>query len=136
MVQPFVRTYRQGGQAVHLCMQEMDSKHFADPLRADQCSPDGIHWEDIPAPINVLGSRFALVIESLRREEFDLSLAKTRVALGNQEGRPGNRYIQGRVDKACLEIEVGDLTPDDECVHIGLVAELRSPYAVFLRNKA
>src|ERR1044071_8542758 len=62
MVQPFARTYEQRGQAIYLCMQEMESKHFAEQVRADQYSVDGINWKDIPRPINVLGSRYALAI--------------------------------------------------------------------------
>jgi hypothetical protein len=143
VVQPFAKDYNERGQTVYLCMHPMNSKHFAHPVRADEFSIDGIKWEMISDDINVLGSRYALVIKNLRKDEFDLPLSLTEVALGNCTGLPGNKYIKGRVDKACLQI-TGDATKTetlgsaeieaDEARHIGLVAELAEPYAVYLRN--
>ena len=117
-------------------MQPMESSHFAEPLRAEEYSVDGVTWQPIPRAINVLGSRYALAIRQLRKEEFDLPLAKTRVALGNSMGSNGDRYIAGRVDKACLEITEEIVTPvlAEPKVHIGLVAEIVKPYAVYVRN--
>lgn len=137
MVQPFAKEHAALGKPVVLCMQEMDSKHFADPVRAEEFSVDKVHWHPIHPSIHVLGSRYALAIKGLRHEEFDLPLDKTHVALGKSLGRAGNKYIAGRVDKACLNL--GDTInvpagPDDPIVKINLVAELCDPYAVFLRN--
>jgi hypothetical protein len=96
---------------------------------------DGYKWELVPSEINVLGSRYALVIKGLRREEFNLPLAGTHVAVGNSQGKTGNVYIAGRVDKACLEISERQIAAGQEdFTHIGLVADLCEPYAVFLKN--
>jgi hypothetical protein len=136
MVQPFAKEYERRGGVIYLCMQEMESKHFAEPVRAKEFSIDGIGWRPIPAPVNVLGSRYALVIKDLHREEFELALSRTRVAVGNSMGRTGDRYIGGRVDKACLEImDQGVTQPEGgPSIRIGLVAELADPFAVFVRN--
>lgn len=139
MVQPFAKTFEQRGEMIYLCMQEMDSNHYAQPVRADQYSTDGLEWKDIHPAVNVLGSRYALVIKALRREDLELPLGRTRVAVGNSRGKTGDRYISGRVDKACLEIAEDAATspsPDDPRVYIKLVAELVEPYAVFLRNRS
>lgn len=137
MVQPFAKTFEMKGSQIHLVMEEMASKHFAEPVRADEYSVDGDTWESIPTKINVLGSRFALTVQNLRREEFQLGLDHTRVAVGNQMGRRGGGYLQGRVDKACLEVvdPPEPLDPGEPIVEIGLVADLVPPYAVFLRNR-
>jgi len=136
MVQPFAHEYERRGNAIYLCMEPMVSSHFAEPIRADEFSVDGFVWETIPPAIRALGSRYAVVIKNLREEEFDLPLSRTKVALGNSMGAPGSAYIKGRVDKACLEIvEDAPVGSDLRCVHIGLVAELQKPYAVFLRNR-
>ena len=87
--------------------------------------------------MDVLGSRYALGIKSLKRSEFNLPLEQTRVPVGPSMGRLGSRYIQGRVDKACLEVlnepeAINEGEP--RLIPIGLVAELHAPYAVFLRN--
>jgi hypothetical protein len=136
MVQPFVRSFEQQGQIIYLCMQPMESSHFAEPIRADEYSVNGVDWQSIPTPINVLGSRYALAIRQLRKEEFDLPLAKTKVALGNSMGSNGARYIAGRVDKACLQIteEIDTGSVNEPKVHIGLVAEIVKPYAIYVRN--
>ena len=136
-VQPFARDFQGRGQPIYLCMEEMNSQHFAEQVRADEWSADGLSWAAIPPDIAVLGSRYALVIKNLRKEEFELSLQDTRVTIGNCLGRPGSKYIKGRVDKACLEVTAG---PDSESevrsVKINLVAELVDPFAVFLRNRS
>ena len=136
-VQPFARDFAQRNGVIYLVMQPMASKHFAIPDRAREFSADGANWQAIPPAINVRGSRYALAIDSLDEDEFDLPLGRTRVAIGNSLGRRGDRYIRGRVDKACLEV-VDDPGEVDEAppVHIGLVARLLEPYAVLLKNES
>lgn len=136
MVRPFAKQYEQRGQAIYLCMHPMTSKHFAEPVRASQFSVDGITWEDIPAPINVLGSRYALMIRDLEKDDFHLSLHRTKVAVGASIGRSGDRYVAGRVDKACLEVveDMAGQEPEEKVIQIGLVATIVDPYAVIVRN--
>jgi len=139
MVQPFAKAYVKKGQTVRLLMHPMNSSHFAEQIRADEFSIDGLKWKSIPKGINVLGSRFALKIRSLHETDFDLPLHQTVVAIGNSTGRSGHKYISGRVDKACLEVldEAPILNEEkNPNAKIGLVAELMDPYAVYLRNKA
>lgn len=130
MVQPFVRASR---SPVKLVMQPMISKHFAEPLRATRYSPDGLTWDDIPSAINVLGSRYALCLGDLEEVEEDLDLSQSRVAIGRSSGRPGQEYVNGRVDKACLEMSRAAQGPA-RIVPIRLTATIVKPYAVFLRN--
>lgn len=138
MVQPFAKNHASVGGKIFLCMQEMESHHFADPVRAEQYSSDDINWQPVPNAINVLGSRFALAIKDLHVEKFILPLDKTKVAVGKSAGRLGNKYIAGRVDKACLDItdQIGIKSEEGESteIQISLVAELCEPYAVFLKN--
>lgn len=138
MVQPFAREYAKvSAEPIQLCMQPMSSRHFAEQLRAEEYSVDGLSWQEIPSAINVLGSRFALCISTLNEVDQDLPLDRTRVAVGTSKGKVGSEYVRGRVDKACLEVR------DDESEgaegpsavsRIALMAELVEPYAVFLRN--
>lgn len=137
MVQPFAREYRSAStNPILLCMEPMSSSHFAEKIRADQYSVDGLKWEEVPAAINVFGSRYALCIRTLTEVDEQLPLEQTRVAVGNSKGRPGNKYVQGRVDKACLEVldDYDQTEPASSPARIGLAAELVEPYAVFLRN--
>ena len=136
-VQPFANAARKQGKEIYLCMHAMDSKHFADPIRASQFSPDGKEYQSIPDTINVLGSRFALAISNLEEEAIELPLDSTEVAIGECKGRSGDKYIKGRVDKACLTISDTVNQPianTDNTVTINYVAKLREPYAYFLKN--
>lgn len=134
MVQPFARTHADAGRPIILAMQPMNSKHFAEPVRAEEYSQDGVLWTPIPEPINVKGSRYALCVKSLEVVEEHLDLSATRVALGNSKGRVGSAYVRGRVDKACLEV-ASNIPPDvSGGAEISLIAEMVEPYAVFLRN--
>lgn len=137
MVQPFARLFAERGQTIHLCMEEMESKHFGEGVAAE-FSADGINWKEIPETIEVRGSRYALVIEDLHEEKLTLPLDQTRVPVGPSTGRLGSRYIKGRVDKACLEVlDVPELSNEVEprTIGIDLVAKLKDPYAVFLRGQ-
>jgi hypothetical protein len=137
MVQPFAQSFANRGQPIHLVMEQMTSNHFAEPLAAAEYSTDNINWRKIPATINVLGSRYALMIEKLQATDFMLPLDQTRVPVGPSSGRVGSKYINGRVDKACLELLENPVLLNDQPPvqkKISLVAELRAPYAVFLRN--
>ena len=138
MVQPFANIFAEKGKTIHLCMEEMDSKHTAEPLCALEYSADGVEWKTIPESIQVRGSKYALVIDQLHHESFKLPLNQTRVPVGPSMGRLGSRYIKGRVDKACLEVmENPELNNEEEAreISIGLVARMLDPYAVFLRGE-
>lgn len=136
MVQPFAERFAERDEPIRLVMEEMDSKHFAEPLCAAEFSVDGREWREIPKEIEVRGSRFALVIRNLRQERLELPLDRTKVAVGNSSGRLGSRYVSGRVDKACLEVldEPERTNEEPRPRRISLVADLERPYAVFLRN--
>lgn len=138
MVQPFAKAFAARGRTIHLCMEQMESNHFAEPLCAAEYSADGVTWREIPETIEVRGSRYALVIDRLHEERFTLPLDQTRVPVGPSTGRLGSRYIKGRVDKACLEVlDAPELSNDADPREIGidLVATLQEPYAVFLRGQ-
>ena len=134
-VQPFVRQMEEAGQSVYLCMHEMISKHWAEPVRAEEYSEDGFTWKKVHPSINVRGSRYALVLESIDDADFELNLNQTKVGIGVQQGRTGVEYIQGRVDKACLTYSDKPLpaTVENRAVKIDLTAKISKPYAVMLR---
>jgi hypothetical protein len=112
----------------------MESRHRAEPVRAEEYSVDGKHWEQIPSGIDVLGSRYALCIRSLEEVDLTLDLADTKVALGNSKGRTGSGYVRGRVDKACLVILPPGSADPVQDIKIGVVAEIVEPFAVLVRN--
>ncbi len=137
MVQPFAAEHEAANNPIFLCMEEIHSDHWAEPVIAAEYSVDGLSWVNVPDPIAVKGSRFALIIKNLERRTFRLPLNQTKVAVGPKKSRIGSRYVRGRVDKACLEvIDTPELSNDDQTreLEINLVAELSSPYAVFLRG--
>ncbi len=130
MVQPFASA---ATGPIVLAMHPMISNHFAEQVRAEEYSADGINWQPVPEGINCVGSRYALLIDSLEEAEDEVDLANTRVAVGPSRGRAGADYIQGRVDKACLEV-TNQPAGISKTFAIGLRANLVKPYAAFLRN--
>lgn len=135
IVQPFVESRFAAGHDVRLVMNPMDSKHFAAQEVAKEYSDDGVRWQRVPRDVNVLGSRYALVLSSLDVDDFDVDLASLRVALGSRQGAPASEYVQGRVDKGCFIVgsDADHRGVDPVPRHIGLVASLARPYAVLLR---
>lgn len=137
MVQPFAAEMATRKLPIYLCMQPMQSSHWAMPAPAREYSIDGVNWTDIPSGIEVRGSKFALMIKGLRKEEHVLRLAQTKVAVGPNQGRLGSRYIEGRVDKACLEVLAEPERTNEaqqKTVEIGLVADVVPPFAVFVKD--
>jgi hypothetical protein len=130
MVQPFARA---STGPIILAMHPMTSNHFAEPLRAEEYSADGVTWTEVPPGINCVGSRYALCVDSLEEVDLELDLSQTRVAVGPNKGRLGTQYVQGRVDKACLDV-TGAPEGDPRLIKVGLTAVLMKPYAVFLRS--
>ncbi len=135
-IQPFAKQLESEHKPVHLVMNKMDSKHFAEPELAKEYSEDGLEWKPIPQGVEVRGSRYAMVLGNLNEDEFDLNLLEMVVAMGNSRGRLAQDYLKGRVDKGCFEViskpdEVNHVEP--EIKHIDLVAPLQAPYAVFLK---
>ncbi|MEY9853094.1 hypothetical protein ABH923_002772 [Leifsonia sp. EB41] len=132
-----VQEFAQDANApIRLIMQEIKSNHFADPRRAGEFSADGgATWQAVPRGINVLGSKFALCLSTLDDVDFALDLAETVVPIGLQQGKPGNQYLRGHVDKACLTLLDGQAEPsENSAVRISLSADLIQPYAVLLRD--
>jgi hypothetical protein len=132
-VHRFASKHAEAGRDVHLVMQKMSSKHFADPQLSREYSNDGVQWRPVPKGIQVRGSKYAMVLKSLEEADFPLDLGSIRVACGNNEGRLGSDYLRGHVDKGCFEI--ASVVPGalPHRVQIGLIAKLAEPYAVFLR---
>lgn len=133
-VQPFVKEYVDNGLSVHLLMQEINSNHWAPPVRAEECSADGVNWVKIHPDVHVRGSRFALVVESLDEIEVPLTLDQSAVGVGRMKGTKGDSYIRGRVDKACLVYSPGEQKPAAQPIVLKLAARLVAPYAVLLKQ--
>jgi hypothetical protein len=132
-VQPFVREETAKGTTVRLLMQEITSRHFAAGL-AKEYSPDGKNYYPVPRGVNVLGSRYALVVNTLDPIEGALSLSDTVVGIGNKRGLSGDKYIRGHVDKACLVYQPGaGVAERKDDIALCLSAKLAEPYAVVLR---
>jgi hypothetical protein len=137
VVRPFAEMFQRQSEPIRLVMEEIDSHHFAEQIAADQYSVDGHEWIDIDTRVHqVLGSRYALFINNLRLEDIRLPLEHSRVALGACEGRRGDEYVKGRVDKACLIYDPTQSQGESTVKKIGLVADIVTPYAALLRNRS
>lgn len=137
MVQPFAQNVTESGNQVLIVMQKMNSRHSAPPEVAKQYSDDGVNWQPIPEGVEVRGSRYAMVLDELRMEEFELDLSKLQVGVGPSRGRKGDQYLVNQVDKGCFLYEPqqpSTMSDNQPTVAIGLVARVKSPYAVLLKT--
>lgn len=137
MVQPFAKQIEAKGEEVLIIMQKMNSKHSAPPEAAKEYSDDGVNWQPIPKGIEVRGSRYALVLDELRVEEFPVDLGELEVGVGPSRGKRGDKYLVNQADKGCFVFSDREIpvAPEERIIKpIGLVARVKSPFAVFVRN--
>ena len=133
-VQPFAKSVGEKKGSIYLCMERINS--FANPsiVPATMYSVDGINYTPIPKGINVTGSRYAIVLDEIIPEEFEIPIDAYEVACGASAGKSASSYIQGHVDKACLEINANRLMESSEKRKtIAFVAKMKEPYAVFVK---
>ena len=120
---------------LYIVMEEINSHHPPTKIMAEEYSADGIHWQQIPAGIEVRSSRYAVVLDELQDGDLDINLSEYNVAVGPSMGKFADDYITRRVDKACItkrqEYSVDRIPQIRNIRHMAKIVE---PYAVFLRN--
>lgn len=137
-VQPFARLSIREGNGIFLVMEPIISNADPDIVPAKQYSEDGVLWKPIPSGILVTGSRYALVLGEISPVDFEIDLRAFSVGVGPSRGKSAEKYIQGRIDKACLQRSDHPLKLSQEKENVirkaGYVARLEEPYAVILRG--
>jgi len=134
-VQPFARTRAQSGSPIYVLMQSIDSRADPELAPATEYSPDAVNWKPIPEGINVLGSRYALVLDEIHPGDLELVLDDYEVALGNSRGKSAADYLTGHIDKACLTRSANADTKIEtpKIRKVTFFARLLEPYAVLLK---
>ncbi len=143
-VQPFVRLHVGKTGRIQLLMEPVHSRAKPEVVPATQYSKDGVYWEPLPEGIEVIGSRYAFVLDEIRPGELDIPLEDFEVGIGMSRGRAADRYIGNRVDKGCfVRRESGIVVPSGSAEEgsaegtqkrvAKFAAELVDPYAVLLR---
>ncbi len=136
IVQPFARLAVKEHGNIFLVMEPIESRAKPDILPAKEYSHDGVTWEPIPDGIQVIGSRYALVLGEIKPGDLEISLAEFEVALGPSAGKPAELYLQGHVDKGCfIKSTQSRIVPKQkqEVRKIGFTAQMKEPFAVLLR---
>lgn len=135
-VQPFVRVQEKNNGSVYVLMQEIDSRASPAILPAKQFSEDGVNWKDLPEGVDVRGSRYALVLDEITTEDFEINLQDFQIGAGPSASKNAASYFRGHVDKACL-IQSSEPSITDartKTRKINLAARLLEPYAVLLKS--
>jgi hypothetical protein len=78
-VRPSVSAHAEAGRTVNLVMQKMTSRQFAEPDLAEEYSEDGVNWRPVPRGVEVRGSRYAMVLGTLKDEDVFLNLNALQV---------------------------------------------------------
>jgi len=136
-VQPFARRQAKKQGAIYLLMEPIVSHALPEVLPATEYSADGVNWQPIPQGVNVIGSRYALVLDEIRPGDLEIDTDSYAVGIGPSRGKHATDYIQGRVDKACLErAPVPRSAGPSGTVRVTkFTAKLLEPYAVLLRHR-
>lgn len=135
-VQPFARTFTQQASGIYLLMEYIHSTADPDIIPATQYSTDGVQWEEIPAGINVTGSRYALVLDEILPGELEVPLDNYSVGIGQSRGKSASEYLSGRIDKACLTRDAEQRqgsTSSRAPRKASYIAKLIEPYGVLLK---
>lgn len=133
-IQPFARRIVEKKGYIYLCMETIESNADPDVIPATMYSADGINYKPIPDGICVTGSRYAIVLDEILPEEFQIPIEAYEVASGRSMGKPATAYIRGHVDKACLEFNSSRLIDSTKKTKkISFVGRMKEPYAVFVR---
>lgn len=133
-VQPFAKMTIEEGNSIYIVMEEINSHHPPTNIIAEEFSEDGINWKPIPNGIEVRGSRYAVVLDELQDGDLDIDLSSYKVAVGPSMGKIATKYIDGRVDKACITLNVQrPIEIEPQIKKIRFAAKIKAPYAVFTR---
>lgn len=133
-VQPFARMQVKKHGAIYLLMEKIDSHADPDIVPATRYSEDGVNWKTIPDGIEVIGSRYALILDEIKPGDLEICVGNYEVGIGPSRGKNASEYIQGHVDKACLVSTSKRISPVESKIKcIETCAKLLEPYAVILK---
>lgn len=133
-VQQFVISALKKNMVPKLVMSLTSSKYVSRYTGwAREFSVDGKEWFLLPDNVKVKGSKYAIVCRDLRKEDVWIDLNMYRVACGKQSGVRLSEYIRYRIDKACAVYDTASFPTKNTLVKISYVADLKEPYAVFVR---
>lgn len=79
---------------------------------AEEMSDDGEHWQPLPPPVRVTGSKWALVLDQLDACEETIDLGVYEIGVGPSAGKPASAYLLGQSDKACVRLSATRTEPD------------------------
>jgi hypothetical protein len=127
-VQPFARGTVEG---VTVVMLRTPHDFLGPPSVATEFSEDGSTWRPVPSGLRVTGSKYALVLRSLRASDDTIDLTAYDVGIGPMAGTPLSQYLRSRVDKACATLAREPL--ERAATAVALRADLTAPFAVLLR---
>ncbi len=135
-VQPFARAEKSQSGIIYILMETIESNADPDILPATHYSADGINWEEIPEGVDVLGSRYALIMDEIKPVDISFHPEEFIIAIGPSREKIASEYLRGHVDKACLTIagSAPQATGDIKVREARYAAELLEPYAVLLKH--
>jgi len=102
--------------------------------KAEEISKDSKTWHSIPSYVNLWNCRYALLCEGLKKINAKIRLDDYVLATGASKGQTLDRYIRGRVSKACGFLKTANSRrishPE---LQVQYCAKLVSPYCIYVR---
>ena len=133
---PFVQKSLDGyQQAPQLVMSTTPSKYYSSSVgRIKEYSEDGRTYRPLDDEVTLIGCTYAVIAKNIRQVDVVLDLNKYEMANGSHLGKPLGEFIRYQINKGCAKLYSNDIPPyDPRNVRISYMADLVSPYCVFLK---
>ncbi len=124
-----------GTKKIKVLFSVTKSPFQSDPTRAKYFSEDGKTWSPLHDSANVLASKFAIVLRSLKACKKTIVLNDYCVPIGPSKGRPLNEYLRFRVDKAVGTLSNKKNLGPLKSLPIQFEADLVPPYAILVSHQ-
>jgi len=116
-----------------LVLEETKSKYVSSIGRIKKYSLNGRSYYPLPKGIYLTGCTYAVIGKGLEKVHFALDLNRYKLVNGKRKGEPLGGYIRYHVNKGCATLFSTAADTPKRFVQISYVANLVTPYCVFLR---
>jgi hypothetical protein len=100
-VSEFIKLAKAENQKVQVFFIETPS-NFVSPIeRLSEYSIDKESWQPLGEEVLLVGAKFSIVGNSLKKTDFDINLSDYQSMLGTTPGKTLDEYLVWRCDKSC-----------------------------------
>jgi hypothetical protein len=131
-VSEFIKLAKAENQKVQVFFIETPS-NFVSPIeRLSEYSIDKESWQSLGEEVLLVGAKFSIVGNNLKKTDFDINLSDYQSMLGTTPGKTLDEYLVWRCDKSCA-VHNPQKNKKSKIVKIKYVCELSDEGVVYVR---